>query len=801
MENVNMGLSFTGALTPTGRTSTRANKAPTWSSTGNLGQTLGGKPFTANLLGNDPEGTTVKYGIYDGGVLPSGISLNTETGVLSGTPVNNPGVKTFPIYITDGVDVIPQTFTLEIQNASPVWATLAGSLGTINEQASYSYSLAATDQNLDTLTFTVISGTLPTGLALGSNGTITGTTESVNQNTTSNFTVRLSDGVTGVSDRAFSLTINNSINQPPVWGTVAGSIATINEQTTYSYSLAASDVDVGDNLTYSISTGSLPGGLTLASNGTISGTTSVVYANTTSSFIVGVSDGHNAVIYRSFSMTVNNNINEPPVWTTAAGSLGGFNTDTSINITLVATDQNSDTITYATTSGALPTGLTLSSAGALTGSTSQTGTFNFTVTATDTNSGTTARAFTITTTPAVATYRYLRLAMSVLNGDGYIQVEDLRFTTAAGTQYPNPAVNMTTNTTPSPLVASASSVLSTFEPFFAFTTQFDGSSSRWHSTAAANPWIQIDLGAGNGIAPVSVQIALYTTVSRSINTFVIQGSNTGAFTGEQVNIGGASGLAHASWTIDVARSFPIGPQAPVWVTPSGSIGSYNAGAYSFPFLASNANNAAVTYAVQSGSLPTGITLNTSTGVISGTSSSTASASFTIRATSENLNTDRAFTMTWASIPVCRYYRLVTTALNGDTYLEIQNFRLVAGGITYPNPAINMTSNTAPSPLVASASSTHAGLEPFYAFSDVGGSVSRWHSTAGNAQWLQIDLGSSISATSAVIACNTATSRSINTFTIQGSATGTFTGEQTVVYTGTGLTAGSWTNNVDRTFTF
>jgi hypothetical protein len=392
-----MGLSFSGALTPTGRTTTRANKAPTWSSTGNLGQTLGGKPFTANLLGTDPEGATVKYGIYDGGVLPSGISLNTETGVLSGTPINNPGVKTFPIYVTDGVDTVPQTFTLEIQNATPVWATLAGSLGTINENTAFSISLSATDENLDTLTFTITAGTLPPGLTLASDGTISGTTGQVNQNTVYNFTVQVNDGATGISSRAFSLTVNNNINEPPVWSTAAGSLGILNEQTEFSYNLSVIDPDVNDTITYNISSGTLPIGLSLnTATGVISGNTGVATGNVLYEFIIGAQDGHNPIIYRSFSITVLNNINEPPVWTTAAGNLGSVTSGAATSFTLVATDPNSDTITYSIVSGALPTGLTMTTSGVISGTTTSSGTYNITVRATDINAGTTDRAFSFT---------------------------------------------------------------------------------------------------------------------------------------------------------------------------------------------------------------------------------------------------------------------------------------------------------------------------------------------------------------------------------------------------------------------
>ena len=53
------------------------------------------------------------------------------------------------------------------------------------------------------------------------------------------------------------------------------------------------------------------------------------------------------------------------------------------------------TVTYAVTAGALPTGITLATAGVLSGTPTVTGTFNFTVTATDANGCTGTRAYTL----------------------------------------------------------------------------------------------------------------------------------------------------------------------------------------------------------------------------------------------------------------------------------------------------------------------------------------------------------------------------------------------------------------------
>jgi hypothetical protein len=86
--------------------------------------------------------------------------------------------------------------------------------------------------------------------------------------------------------------------------------------------------------------------------------------------------------------------------------------------------------------------------------------------------------------------------------------------------------------------------------------------------------------------------------------------------------------------------------APAWTTAAGSLGTVAAaGTINFTVAATNAT----TFGVQSGSLPGGASLNTSTGAITGTesgSTATTTYTFTIRATDAQAQTaDRQFTIT------------------------------------------------------------------------------------------------------------------------------------------------------------
>ena len=97
-------------------------------------------------------------------------------------------------------------------NASPVWQTTSGSLGTFAEEVSITLSaLSSTDSDSATITYALASGsTLPSGVSLNSStGVISGTLPSITTDTTYSFTVNASDGLNTIP-RAFSI---NSVSK------------------------------------------------------------------------------------------------------------------------------------------------------------------------------------------------------------------------------------------------------------------------------------------------------------------------------------------------------------------------------------------------------------------------------------------------------------------------------------------------------------------------------------------------------------------------------------------------------------
>jgi hypothetical protein len=98
---------------------------------------------------------------------------------------------------------------------TPVWSTTAGSLGQIYESArsSTTFSLLATDADNQSVSYELVSGSLPTGMSMTSGGVISGTAQEVASDTTYAFTIRARDTQNNFSDRSFSITTKSPIVQ------------------------------------------------------------------------------------------------------------------------------------------------------------------------------------------------------------------------------------------------------------------------------------------------------------------------------------------------------------------------------------------------------------------------------------------------------------------------------------------------------------------------------------------------------------------------------------------------------------
>jgi hypothetical protein len=92
--------------------------------------------------------------------------------------------------------------------SSPVWVTSSGALGLIYDYArsSTTFTLLATDPDNQSVSYELVSGSLPTGMSINSGGVISGTATAVASDTTYSFTIRARDTSSNYTDRTFSIT-------------------------------------------------------------------------------------------------------------------------------------------------------------------------------------------------------------------------------------------------------------------------------------------------------------------------------------------------------------------------------------------------------------------------------------------------------------------------------------------------------------------------------------------------------------------------------------------------------------------
>ena len=140
------------------------------------------------------------------------------TGVIAKSSLSNAN-EPYDVLVTSGENVIGRLNDQINIDASPVFVTASGSLGSGTGTNSLSFSVNATDpESAAAVTFELQSGTIPPGLTLsnstadGGTAIISGTADDPATDTVYNFTLRAVDAASNTSSRAFSITINSNIN-------------------------------------------------------------------------------------------------------------------------------------------------------------------------------------------------------------------------------------------------------------------------------------------------------------------------------------------------------------------------------------------------------------------------------------------------------------------------------------------------------------------------------------------------------------------------------------------------------------
>jgi hypothetical protein len=257
---------------------------------------------------------------------------------------------------------------------------------------SYSATLAAGGGS-GSYTFALASGSsLPAGLKLSSSGTLAGSMPTAGSYS---FTIVASDtvyaGVTG--SQQYTLTVNpaSTLTLSPTSlpaATVGDSYGPV--------TIAASGGS--GSYTFALASGSkLPAGLTLTSAGVLSGKPTTA-TGSPFGFTIIATDKSNSGLTGSAACT----LTVDPAITLSPATLPVATVADAVNDKLTAKGGSGTGYAFALASGSsLPSGLTLTSAGAITGTPTQSGKYAFTIVATDSTGATGSQAYSLTVDPAI----------------------------------------------------------------------------------------------------------------------------------------------------------------------------------------------------------------------------------------------------------------------------------------------------------------------------------------------------------------------------------------------------------------
>jgi hypothetical protein len=154
--------------------------------------------------------------------------------------------------------------------SQPIWITPAGNLGAFTSNSVVSYQLSATAVlPATTITYNLISGTLPNGLSLSLSGLIFGTTDTTITNTTYTFVVRITDNLQNIRDRTFSIQVSGI--DAPTFVTEAGTILITEDSVWVEYPIQYQVPVPNTDVLVALVQGDLPPGLEINEFGLIRG--------------------------------------------------------------------------------------------------------------------------------------------------------------------------------------------------------------------------------------------------------------------------------------------------------------------------------------------------------------------------------------------------------------------------------------------------------------------------------------------------------------------------------------------------
>jgi hypothetical protein len=313
---------------------------------------------------------------------------------------------------TTGTTTTPKPPTVACTSTTIETSSLNGATAT-NQ---YSQTLTAGGISGGTWSWAVQSGSLPSGLTLSSSGVISGTPAASTAGTQSTFALIATNSQCLSSPATRSLTL--AVGVPPM-SITSQNLNSGEYGVTYSnQTLTATGGQLGD---YQWTATGRPTGLSISTSGVISGT-----PQTTGNFNVQItvadSTGQTTAVSNYYTITVT----FPPLQITTASLNSGQDTIAYTSQTLTATGgtamefpPNDRPSMYVWSATGLPTGMSLSTSGVLSGTPTESGTYDPQITVADAAGNVPSLTQTFTLDIALAPLTFTTTTLTAIQGQSY----------------------------------------------------------------------------------------------------------------------------------------------------------------------------------------------------------------------------------------------------------------------------------------------------------------------------------------------------------------------------------------------
>lgn len=568
--------------------------------------------------------------------VPMGNGTGTFTAEISSLPV-----ATRIYYRAYAINAIGTGYgtDADFKTLGPTLVFTPSALADAKVGAAYSKSFSVSG-GLAPYSFEVVSGALPAGLTI-SNSILSGTPTTAG---TFNFTIKTIDaspfpGPYSVS-QSYTLVVD-----PPSIALVPATLPNPAVAAPYRHAITASGGIAP--YTYAITRGSLPAGLTISSDGVISGTATAggtfnfTVAATNSSTGTGAPhSGSQAYTIAVAAPTVTLNPTSLPRATALSGYSETF-----------TSSGGTAPYTYTITLGVLPRGLTLSPDGVLSGTPTVAGLFGITITTKDSSTGNgpygTSKAYSLSIfspvvmEPAVLPdMEYAVFYNQTLNSSG--GVAPYSYSLSTGILPPGVTLSPTgvISGTPRESGSFPVSVQSTDAGGLIANNIYHLSVSR--PSMEVTPLTLPDpvfgeayhqpLASSGGISPYR-----YTILPASVLPLGLSLSSTGVLSGTPTSAGNFTFTVNStdSGIASGTKIYTLYIAPPNLVITTGVLPEVTVGMAYYQTLSTSGGNTPYSYSLQSGSLPTGMSISAD-GVISGTPTAKGTYNFVIRSTDSSI---------------------------------------------------------------------------------------------------------------------------------------------------------------------